>query len=446
MNRKIVAGACSLGLISAVLVAASPAAAGDAPSSGAEAPGLPTVAISQPAPEGTSILTIADLPGLRALDLDTTVAVSEIIQTDSDRAINTVNWDNARDIVQFYVYGDASEVTSSIAAEFPRGQAWEVVPSVRPIAELEETIERLAATPGQLPAGLTFTSGTPAPDGTSITVGVEGITPARLGAQSIPDALLGVPVSFVTEEPAQTTSRVRADAPIVAGGYMSGPSSAGTMACSTGYPVIRDQDSQYNMITADHCTDQQGVSWTWGGGSHTVGNSTVQAAGGADLELFSESASLSTWIFVGNHNDASTVLPIRGYVSPVGGNSVCYSGSRSGLVCDNTLNSADSYNCIGAAQCYWTRWTTQINGTPAAGNGDSGGPVFVPLTRPEDNTVGAYGTGIISMIQNPSPALCTGDPGSPAINGRMCSATVGFTPLNRWTSAQTTYRLVSTTQ
>jgi hypothetical protein len=446
MNRKFIAGACGLGLISAVLVAASPAVAGTTPPSGAEAPGLPTVAISQPAPENTTIVTVADLPSVRALDIDTTLAVSEIVQTDSDRSINTVNWDNDRDVVQFYVHGDASEVTSTIAAEFPHGQAWEVVPSVRPIAELEATIERLAVTPGELPAGMTFVSGTPAPDGTFITVGVEGSPTSRLGAQSIPDKLLGVPVSFVTEERAQTTSRVRTDAPIVAGGYMSGPSSAGNMACSTGYPVTRYQDSQYNMITADHCTDQQGVSWKWGGGSHSVGNSTFQASGGTDLELFVEPASLSTWIFVGNHQDVSSVLPIRGYVSPVGGNSVCYSGSRSGLVCSNTVNSSDSYNCVGFLQCYWTRWTTQVNGTPAAGNGDSGGPVFVPLIRPDDNTIGAYGVGIVSMIPDPSPATCTGDPGSTATNGRKCSATVGFAPLNRWASAQSTHRLVITTQ
>lgn len=227
---------------------------------------------------------------------------------------------------------------------------------------------------------------------------------------------------------------------------MSGPSSAGNMACSTGYPVMRYQDSQYNMITADHCTDQQGVNWNWGGGSHTVGTSTFQAAGDTDLELFIEPASLSTWIFVGNNNDVSSVLPIRGYVSPVGGNSVCYSGSRSGLVCGNTLNSSDTYNCIGFLQCYWTRWSTQVDGTPAAGNGDSGGPVFVPLRRADDNTIGAYGIGIVSMIPGNSPATCTGDPGSTAAGGRKCSANVGFAPLSRWTSAQSTHQLVATTQ
>lgn len=446
MKRQIFAGACSLGLISAALVAASPAVAESRPPSAGAAPGLPTVAINQPAPEGTTIA--ADLPGMKALDIDSTLAISEIVQGDVDRSINTVTWDSDRDVIQFYVYGDSSELSRTIPAELPGDQMWEVIPSARPIDELEAIIERLASSPDELPAGTTFVSGTPAPDGASITLGIEESPASRFRAQEAPDELLGVPVEFKAEERAQTTTRVRTAAPLVAGGYMEGPTSGDDMSCSTGYPVLRYQDSQYNMITADHCTDIQGASWKWGGGSHTVGSSTFQAAGDTDLELFIEPASLSTWVFVGSHTDASTVLPIRGYVSPVGGNSVCYSGSRSGLVCANTLENSDTYNCIAFLQCYWTRWSTQVNGTPAAGNGDSGGPVFVPLTRPDDNTIGAYGIGIVSMIPYPSPATCTGDPGTGTTpdKGRKCSANVGFAPLSRWASAQSAHQLVITTQ
>ena len=378
--------------------------------------------------------------------MDATLAISEIVQWDHDRAINSVSWDSDRDVIQFYVYGDASELTNAIGSGLPKNQAWEILPSVRSIIELEDTIERIAASPSTMPAGLTFSSGAPSPDGTSITIGVEGTTASRLSAQSTPNELLGVPVSFRQEEQAKPATRVRSQAPLVAGGYMSGPSSAGDMACTSGYPVIRGQDGQYNMITADHCTDQQGVTWRWGGGSHSVGNSTFQAAGNTDLELFVEPASLSTWIFYGDYNDATNVLPIRGYVAPVGGNSVCYSGSRSGLVCGSTIDNSDSYNCVGTFQCYWTRWTTQVNGVPAAGNGDSGGPVFVPLSRSSDNTYGAYGIGIISMIPDPSPAVCTGDPGSTAEKGRKCSARVGFAPLSRWVGDQSTHVLVASSQ
>ena len=149
MKRRIFAGACSLGLISAALVAASPAVAEPRPSSEGAAPGLPTVAISQPAPEGTTIA--ADLPGMKALDIDSTLAISEIVQDDVDGSINTVTWDSDRDVIQFYVYGDSSELTRTIAAELPGDQMWEVIPSARPIDELEATIERLASSPDARP-------------------------------------------------------------------------------------------------------------------------------------------------------------------------------------------------------------------------------------------------------------------------------------------------------
>lgn len=433
-------------LTSAALVAASPAIAESTTPSDDTSPGLPTVGLSQPVPEGFTIAT--DLPDMKALDIDSSLAISEIVMGDVDRSINTVTWDSDRDVVQFYVYGDSAELGRIIAAELPSEQSWEIVPSVRPIDELEATIERLASSPESLPAGLVFVSGTPAADGTSITVGVEESPTARLRSLAAPDTLFGVPVEFKAEERAQTTTRVQTLAPVAAGGYMSGPTSGEVRSCTTGYPVMRYQDGQYNMITADHCTDIQGAEWKWGGGSHSVGSSTFQAPGGTDLELFIEPASLSTWLFYGSHTNAVSALPIRGYVSPVGGNSVCYSGSRSGLVCANTLENSDTYNCISFLQCYWTRWTTQVDGTPAAGNGDSGGPVFVPLIRPDDNTIGAYGIGIISMIPYPSPAVCTGDPGTGTSpdEGRKCSANVGFAPLSRWAGSQSTHRLVITTQ
>ncbi len=225
---------------------------------------------------------------------------------------------------------------------------------------------------------------------------------------------------------------------------MSGNAMRGTTSgCTTGYPVLRVQDSQLNMLTADHCSTTQEETWYFGGGSHVAGTSTFQAPGDTDLELFIQPASLSTWMLAGNYTDNNTVAPIRGYAAPVGGNSVCYSGSRSGLVCNNVLESSDTYNCIGFLTCYWTRWSTQSSGVPAAGNGDSGGPVSILVLR-SDNSVGAYGVGIVSMIPGGSSTNCTGEPGVAADGGRKCSPNVGMAPLSRWASAQSTHTLVYT--
>lgn len=131
MKRNVIAAACSLGLISSVLTIVFPAVADTAAPSDTGASGLPTIAITQPAPEGSTVATASDLPGIQALDIDTALAVSEIVQTDIDRSINTVSWDSTRDVVLFYVYGEASALTRTIASQLPEDQAWEVIPSAR---------------------------------------------------------------------------------------------------------------------------------------------------------------------------------------------------------------------------------------------------------------------------------------------------------------------------
>jgi hypothetical protein len=289
---------------------------------------------------------------------------------------------------------------------------------------------------------MTFVSGTPSEDGSTITVGVatvEGGVSMRSAA--LPQQLEGVGVQFVEDEFATPTARSRPMAPIISGGQTWRGTGVGT--CSQGFPVLRGQDSQANSLTADHCTAAASENWNWGSGSISIGKSTFQAAGDTDLELYTGAGSLSAWMLVGTNTDSNTVAHIRGYVAPVGGNNVCYNGSRSGLVCSNTLENADVYSCVdgGFLQCYWTRWSTQSAGTASSGNGDSGGPVAMFGIRESDQTIGAYGVGVISMMSNPS-TTCTGDPSTTT---RKCSANNGMAPLNRWASAQSTHNLVYTT-
>lgn len=459
MARRRAFVSVSIVILAVVTLSATPAyavapvrggAAGTPPPGGSSQSGhLNSVGIDQPVPEGTTALLPDALSDNSTLDLDTSLAVTDLVSADADRRINTITWDSEADALNIYAFDPSEEFRKSVAETLPADQLWDIVSTERPIRELEKLIETIAQNPAMLPDGLTFVSGKPSPNGGSMEIGVTGASDAVADAlnrasRSTP-SIDGVPVTFFEDTVPESATRVRSVAPTISGGYMEGPASAGTRACSTGFPVLRYQDSQYNMLNADHCTDQQGVIWTWGYGSHKIGESTFQAPGDTDLELYIEPDSLSTWVFAGDYTDASTVAPIRGYIAPVGGNSVCYSGSRSGLVCSNVLDSGDTYNCVAFLQCYWTRWSNQSSGTPAAGNGDSSGPVVVFALRQSDNTVGAYGVGVISMIPGNSSATCTGDPGSTASNGRKCSSNVGFAPLSRWASSQSTHNLVYTT-
>lgn len=309
------------------------------------------------------------------------------------------------------------------------------------LLRLEQVIESIAHDPGVLPTGMTFVSGTPSEDGSTITIGVATDGTESLRSATLPKQVEGVDVQFVEDELATLTARSRTSAPLISGGQTWRGTGVGT--CTQGFPVLRWQDSQPNSLTADHCTAAVNEDWRWGGGSVSIGKSTFQAAGDTDLELYTDAGTLSAWMLVGTNTDSSTVAPIRGYVAPVGGNNVCYNGSRSGLVCSNTLESSDVYSCIssGFLQCYWTRWSTQSSGTPSSGNGDSGGPVTMFGLRESDQTIGAYGVGVISMMSNPG-TTCTGDPSTTT---RKCSANNGMAPLNRWASAQSTHNLVYTT-
>jgi hypothetical protein len=69
-----------------------------------------------------------------------------------------------------------------------------------------------------------------------------------------------------------------------------------------------------------------------------------------------------------------------------------------------------------------TAFQTQNNaGSPAVGNGDSGGPGYQLVNTV--NGVRRWAVGIISAIPNDSPTTCLGTPGGGA-SDRRCSPTV----------------------
>jgi hypothetical protein len=126
------------------------------------------------------------------------------------------------------------------------------------------------------------------------------------------------------------------------------------------------------------------------------------------------------YIFTGNYTDVATISAVRGGVQPVVGDKVCYSGALSGRVCSNTVTIAGSLICYAPTQCYaGVSYTSQDIGQPAAGNGDSGGPVYASIGGK------VYAAGIISGILFGGDD-CTGDPGAPG--GRQCSNQAIYEP------------------
>ncbi len=135
--------------------------------------------------------------------------------------------------------------------------------------------------------------------------------------------------------------------------------------------------------------------------------------------------SKAPYVYVGVYN-GNAIAPIAGYTgTPQVGNSVCYTGTQSGQVCSNTVTRVNQYICYSyiPAQCYGGLTVTeQSNGVPAAGNGDSGGPVISAIGGV------AYASGIISGISNPG-SNCTG---KPSTDTRKCSTTAIYAPISHF--------------
>lgn len=106
-------------LMSAAAVPASATAARNIPAEPAVGH-LNSVAIDQPAPEGSTAVSASDLQNIGAqLSLESNLAVTDIIASDSERSINTVTWDKTSDAVTFYVYGDPADVAARAANSLP---------------------------------------------------------------------------------------------------------------------------------------------------------------------------------------------------------------------------------------------------------------------------------------------------------------------------------------
>lgn len=268
----------------------------------------------------------------------------------------------------------------------------------------------------------------PSEDGGYIDVGIAGLSSETPARSLLPSSVLGIPLKVSAIDAPTPALRNRSASPVFSGQYMQNA----TNACSTGF-WIGKSSGERALLSADHCGGTVGQKWYYGGGmdsSRILGTAQGQAPGGTDLELFKTSTPslASGYIFTGSHSNSSSVSPLRGrYKADIIGDSVCYSGSRSGLVCQNTVTSYAGGVCYSASMCYYnvTR-TTQAQGTPAAGNGDSGGPVVTVLPGGH-----VYATGIISGIPN-GTATCTGDPGGSGASDRKCSSKAIFAPLEAY--------------
>jgi len=266
----------------------------------------------------------------------------------------------------------------------------------------------------------------PRPDGSGLDVGVNPTTAARSAA---PEAYDGIPVTVVSDGEAVAASRDRDYSPFIAGADMIHRIDDQYVGyCTTAFAFnhfdVPTSTNVERMFTADHCVRNGESEW------HT-GRNLGYAQVGATVSAVTEQSDIGAlggqdydpYVYWGA-NTSNSAVAVFGYVTPIVGASVCYSGAPSGTVCGNAVTHTDVDVAYGTwpNQLFYdglTR-TVQDAGISAAGNGDSGGPVVVIATGGYP-----YAAGIISGMSNAGDS-CQGDPSTTT---RKCSATLYFAPV-----------------
>ncbi len=423
MKRRIrllgtaVMGALVLGVIvapTAVAATESPeaAAAGGAPYL---VPGdLPVGAIDgDPSPEYQSKPTVP-------------LAVSEaLVRLEFDHpelSISGTAWDATTGLVSLYAAGNRQAVEKAIDAYGLAG-AVEYRRATHGYAEMQAKIDRIIGKNGELASGHKVVMATPSLDGERIDLVLDDAKRTK-AEPSLPD--VGIAVSVEYGPALEPATRNHAPNPPSDPARYSGAYMHGSAACTTGFRGTKISDGTAAMLSANHCESTIGQQWYYSTlTTHTIGqyqgtNPPPTMNGLPDVAIWSGSgtAQMTAGIFIGNNTVSGSYLyAIRGVMGTTVGASVCYSGSRSGTVCGSQVTAVNVTACYtGMSFCYdRLARTLQGGGLPAAGQGDSGGPVY-------GTSGGPYAVGIISGLIN-GTSNCTGD------QGRLCSADLLYAPI-----------------
>lgn len=354
-------------------------------------------------------------------------ALTQLQYEHKELGIAGTEWVGDRGVTLLYATADASEVTA-IIRDYGLAGAVEYREAAFSAEEMTEQIRKITGDDGVLPSGQAVVMAVPALDGRSIDLTLDKAGESSRAQVEIPDVGLEVRVDY--GEP--VTPALRNHAPSGTNQRYSGALMHASNGCTTGFRGVRVSDSRPSMISADHCQvggGGTGVSWYYGGGSSyglgVAQGTLVPPTGRPDAAVWSGTGvyeMVPGLLVGGNTLGSSTLYPIKGAVTTSVGSTVCYSGAYSGTVCANQVTATGVTICYVAPYGCYTNLTltTNTNSTPAAGNGDSGGPVYI------SSGSNAYAAGFISGIQN-ATTTCTGDPGS--TNGRQCSDKVIYAPI-----------------
>ncbi len=219
----------------------------------------------------------------------------------------------------------------------------------------------------------------------------------------------------VAEEPAdQPYSRLDDTSPYFGGIRIK---IAGGGECSSGFGAISKTNHATYLLTAEHCVNNADPRF-WDGGDDFLGSATARY-GPWDAAAIKTPA--GPGMYTGAYNSTTTVA-VHDPLTPSSqlGHHICTSGSYSGQLCNGaTIQGYEHLGawCTESGACYpdLILWHADnpITSSPIAGNGDSGGPVYLNPSetsgqvRPVGLVHGYYGHTTACAGQDPTHRLCS---------------------------------------
>jgi hypothetical protein len=366
-------------------------------------------------------------------------ALGERIQTAGRKAagsgFTSVVVDAERNTLTVYWRG---AVPDSVAAEVAaaRGKGVAVVVRSAPYSEaqLRAEVDRLMKQPLRRGTGTDRRSMSAAPraDGTGIDVAVGGLpagTTARQARAMVPALGAGGPIPLnVTTGGVEVASRLHDSPPPHWGGTFMQRQTAGNM-CSNAFGVTGNNGAATYMLTAAHCGPGLWRTPTFVSPRVDYGNTIATRDLTRDGMAILTNATSGAYVYWGRLTNpdtgdlgATTGVAVADASSTLIGDRLCTSGALTGTVCDVLVSSVGAIvidppvNGVGFMPAMINAITTSA---PAAGNGDSGGPVVAVRS---DGRLSARG--IISAI-NTHPNNVRPCPGWRPTE-RTCSRSVWF--------------------
>lgn len=407
---------------------------------------LPAAASDKPIPGQRTIDSAPEekTQGVPASVYDSLEAVQRKI--DQLPEFNHYEWDEDSSQLVVHHHGKAERLSTTLTSALPAG-AFSLVEDRYSVKELQKESDRIVAAHLTI-GGAPVISAGPTDDADGLVVQIESDHVELLRGQPDTSSVSPYPIVVERSQPAEKIDRQYDPiAPHWGGALMSRTTSPGMSAiCTTGFGVgfMSGSTLMTRNLTADHC-GSTGTLWRTGNYSDSalLGVFSATNSGGSDLKLINPPAGTSTSfggvIYNGAWN-SNTGLGIKGAVAPILNDYWCFSGSQSGMVCNNKvteINKSICYGVGGLGPCYnQMAISVQQDGISAAGNGDSGGPVVAARNNY------AYAAGIISGIRNGG----TSCQGLPATTSRKCSATVITAPVQAFFNANPSYGILTNGQ